>query len=86
MVKSHRQSFLAGEPRDPFQDDALVLQVERGRRLVEDQYVGLRHQGPGEDHQLPLAAGQLMERPPREVRDAEAVEGRSDAFSSSAEG
>jgi hypothetical protein len=35
------------------------LRVERGERLVHQQYLGLEDQGPGDGHALLLAAGEL---------------------------
>src|SRR6266508_3497400 len=49
-----------------------------GRRLVEEQYVALLREGHGDERSLSLAAGQLGERPIREVRAAGEGEGALD--------
>ena len=43
--------------------------VERDRRFVEDEQVGVRHERDGESHALGLAARQLVRPPVRDVGD-----------------
>ncbi len=40
-------------------DQMLAAHVERTGRFVEDQYVGVLHQGPGDDQPLLLAAAEM---------------------------
>ncbi len=42
--------------------------VQRGDRLVTDQYLGLRGDRPGDRHPLPLPAGELVRTAAGEVR------------------
>ena len=69
---AHRQGFLL-VVRDVDERDAHLalhplqlelhllaeLEVERAKRLVEQQHLGLVDDGPGQRHALPLAAGEL---------------------------
>ena len=54
----------------------LVGEVEEGRRLVEQQQVGALGQRHGDPHPLPLPAGQLVDRPARELDGAGGDHGR----------
>ena len=59
------------------QDLGLDRDVERGRRLVGDDHVGVVGDGHGDHHALPHAAGELVRerpRPHRRVGDADQVE------------
>jgi hypothetical protein len=50
------------------------LRVEVRQRLVEQQHVGLDHEGPRQGHPLLLAAGQLERRDPADPRQAHELE------------
>ena len=69
VVQHHHDgaAALAVEPGDQVEHLDLVGEVEEGRRLVEQQQVGVlgqRHRDPGP---LPLAAGELVEGPVAQV-------------------
>jgi zinc/manganese transport system substrate-binding protein len=72
-----------GAPGGPLGGDGIedVLpgdEVEAGDRLVEQQHVGLLGEPLGDEGPLSLAAGQLVQRAPSEVRDGERVQGGID--------
>ena len=48
---------------------ALVARVEVERRLVEHQQLGFLGQGGGDEDRLPLAARELVDRPPAQLFD-----------------
>ena len=52
----------AFEPLQELQDDDLHRNVERGRRFVEHQKVGLDRDGAGNANARALAAGKLMRK------------------------
>ena len=70
----HRQAAFAVERAQQRGDVELVAEVERRRRLVEQQDVGFLRQRAGDDDALLLAAGQRRERPIGQVRGAGGVE------------
>ena len=49
--------------------------VEVGERLVEEEHLGLAHDGAADGHALPLAAGELAGRAVQQVRDLEDLGG-----------
>ncbi len=53
----HAQPSLLAEARERPHQIGAVFQVERGRRLVEQQQARLLRQRAGQDHHLPLAGG-----------------------------
>ena len=70
---AHRQRLLAVVGDEDEADPELALEalelhlhlaaevgIERRQRLVEQQHLGLQHQGAGEGHPLPLAAAELV--------------------------
>ena len=62
------------EREDFVHHPALVAEIEARGRLVEHDELRLLRQRAGEQHKLPLAAGQLRVGPLAQVRDAEARE------------
>ena len=46
----------------------LVLEIKKGRRLIEQQHLGRLSQGASNDGSLTLASGEVQDRPLREVR------------------
>ena len=69
-----RRAELGLEPLDQLQDLGLDRDVERGRRLVGDQQVGVARERHRDHHALPHAARELVRvvvDPPLGVRDAD---------------
>ena len=59
----HGEPVLAAQPVDEVEHLLGVAEVERGRRLVEQQHPRLLGERPGEDGALLLPAGQRGQRP-----------------------
>ena len=59
---------------DEIQDVLLMTDVERGRRLVEQQHGGLLRERPGDDHALAFTAGERIDGARRELPELEGVE------------
>jgi len=71
-----REDDRAPDGADRGEDGVPVLEVERGRRLVEKQRGGPLRERTGEHHAPPLAARELRDRPPPERGDAHRRERR----------
>ena len=64
VQRSHdRQRLVAAELSDEVQDVLLAADVERARRLVEQQDARLLGEGAGEHHALALATAERSESP-----------------------
>ncbi len=50
------------------EEPGLDQRIDVGRRLVQEQQFGLAAEGPGDEHPLPLPAGERGEVPPSERR------------------
>ena len=75
--QDRRQAALAVEPLEQGEDLRLHGDVERRRRLVGDQHLGLQRERHRDHRPLPHAAGELVRvvvDPPRRVGDADRVE------------
>ena len=71
--RHHHRRPRRGLGGDDLEDPLLAGEVETGDRLVEQQQVGRRGEGLGDEDPLALTAGQLPERAAAEVVDVEAV-------------
>src|SRR5207249_3083422 len=74
LVVRHVDRRGADPALEPFQlvaSGVAQLGVEVRQRLVEQENLGIPHQGPAQRDALALAARELSRIPPREVRDAE---------------
>ena len=71
----HRPAALAPQPAEDLQHPVAGGGVEAGGGLVEDEHLGVAHQGDGEQHQAALASGQLpgvaLQGPPAEADGVE---------------
>ena len=69
VARTTVRSVLGLQPEQQAGEVALVARVEVERRLVEHQQLGLLGQGGGDEHGLPLAARELVDRPPAQLLD-----------------
>ena len=67
---------LRGERRDQRLEQLGAGPVEAGEGLVEQQHPGVLDQGPGDQHPLALAAGELAEGLAREGLEADPLQRR----------
>src|SRR6266511_2318752 len=73
-IDDHRNISLAGAARDQFHDLDRSLGVERRRRLVRQQEVGVLRQRPRNADALALSAGELVGALSGKVAEADRVE------------
>ncbi len=66
-----RGQRLGGESAQAATRSSRAAEVEPGRRLVEQQQLGVGHQGAGDLHPLALPLGQRPEDPVRQLRRAQ---------------
>ena len=69
------QGRIRGEGLDPSDQRLPGAEVETRRRLVEQDELGLGHQGPGDEDPLALARRQGREGPPAEPGQAQPIQG-----------
>lgn len=67
MTNTNVRLGVGGEAQQEILDHARRAGVERRRRLVEKEHLGIVRQGAGETDALRLAAGELVGRPVAEV-------------------
>ena len=63
-VRREDDRVVRAEPADQVAHLCLLIRIETGPRLVEDEDVGLVHEGRGEAHALPVALRHRAEQPP----------------------
>src|SRR5687768_14991481 len=79
VVQDHydRELVLAVQGLDQFEDLELVVEVEEGRRFVEEEDERLLGEGHRQPHALTFAAGERRDMPAYEVADAGFVDCRT---------
>ena len=67
------------EASQDFEDFELVGHIEKGRRLIEEQNLGILREGHSDPSQLALAAGEFAQQPVGEMLDTSDRKRRFDA-------
>ncbi len=65
----HREPSLRGQPAQQGQHLQLMVQVQKRRRLIQQQHPGFLDQGARDHGPLPFAARHLVQAPTRQMRD-----------------
>lgn len=66
---NHRDSKFVAHADQEFDDPAVQRPIETGQRLVQEQKSGRRHQGAGQGHTFPFAAGESADAAAQERRN-----------------
>ncbi len=75
--RDHRQRAFGPELVDQLEDPLALADVERGRRLIEEEQRRSLRERSGEDDPLQLAAGTFVETPIGEIVQRETLRGRA---------
>jgi len=73
--RDDREALALVEIHQQLHDLHLVAQIEVHGGLVEDEQLSLLGEGHRDEHQLPLAQGQLARIPAAQVADSRALHG-----------